>query len=209
MSGSRPRWAPLAAFALAGVMLGAVAAFAVRDRPSSDPGSAEASSPAVTVAPSLSALRTPAPTPKLEPTQEATGPLTSAPTPTKATSLAAFRRHVVGAIDEGDARLQSLRIAARAFDIPSVRSDSAALSAWAAEESSWLDRHPPKACYAEVHRTYASAIDAFGQASEITERFAKAFPFADYDELQRALDLANAGAASLGDAARLLQEVDC
>ncbi len=52
-------------------------------------------------------------------------------------------------------------------------------------------------------------MDDFGQAAAITERFAEDFPFADYDDLQRAIDLANRGAASMEEAGRLVQEVDC
>jgi hypothetical protein len=151
----------------------------------------------------------PAPTSDPDATPAATDPPAPPPTERPTTSLAAFGEHVGGAIKEGAALLETLRGAAQAFDIGTVRSSSAALSAWAAEESAWLDAHPPRRCYRNVHTEYSSAIDDFGEAAAITERFAKDFPFADFDELQRAIDLANRGAASMEDAGRLVQEVDC
>ncbi len=105
--------------------------------------------------------------------------------------------------------LQSLRHAAQAFDVPTVRSDAAALAAWAEAESAWLDAHPPKACYAKVHAAYGSAIDDFAQAASITEQFAADFPFADFDSLQQALDLAESGSASMQSAVDLLPAVRC
>ena len=95
------------------------------------------------------------------------------------------------------------------MDVNAVRAAAAALSGWAATESAWLDRHPPARCYAEVHHTYAGAIDDFAEAAAITERFAKAFPLADYDSLQRAQDLAGSGAASMQGAVDQLSSVRC
>ena len=111
--------------------------------------------------------------------------------------MAAFGRHVDAAVKEGADLLESLRRSGEAFDITAVRTDAAALRTWSAAESDWLAAHPPEACYAHVHGTYASAIEDFGEAAAITERFAEAFPFADFDEVQRALDLAGWGAASM------------
>ena len=206
--GSRRLWTRLAGFALAGVLLGAVAAFVVRDRPSSDPGQAGAT-PTVTELASTADRSRLAPTAQPEPTRAAAAPPTPEPTERQTTSLAAFGEHVGAAIKEGAALLETLRGAAQAFDIGTVRSSSAALSAWATEESAWLDEHPPRRCYRSVHAEYASAIDDFGEAAAITERFADDFPFADFDDLQRAIDLANRGAASMEEAGRLVQEVDC
>jgi hypothetical protein len=198
----------LAGFALAGVLLGAVAAFLVRDRPSSDADQAGVT-PAITVPAASLEPTAPSPTAPPAPTREPAGAPTPEPTERQTTSLAAFGEHVAGAIKEGAELLETLRGAAQAFDIGTVRSSSAALSAWAAQESAWLDEHPPRRCYRSVHSEYASAIDDFGEAAAITERFAKDFPFADFDELQRAIDLANRGAASMEEAGRLVQTVDC
>jgi hypothetical protein len=204
---SRPRpWRLLAGFAIAGVLLGAVAAFVVRDRSPSDPDEPRPTS-AVTEVAGVTELPSLAPTGDPEPTEVPTRPVTPTERPT--TSLAAFGEHVTGAIREGAAFLEDLRAAAQAFDIGAVRSSSGALSAWASAESRWLEDHPPRRCYRGVHAEYASAIDAFGEAAAITERFAKDFPLADFDELQRAIELANTGAASMEEAGRLISEVDC
>lgn len=187
---------------LAGASLGALAAFVVRDRSQSDSGLAASTSPA-------SATEAPAPSVEPRPTSGPTERPTSAPADPSATSLAAFGRHVDAAVKEGAELLESLRRSGEAFDITAVRTDAAALSTWSAAESDWLATHPPEGCYAHVHGTYASAIEDFGEAAAITERFAEAFPFADFDEVQRALDLAGSGAASMQEAARLIQEVRC
>ncbi len=125
------------------------------------------------------------------------------------TSLATFVRHVGRAIKQGETLLTPLREAAQALDVKAVRADAAALSGWAATESTWLDRHPPERCYADVHRAYGSAIDDFAEAAAITEQFAKDFPFADYDALQRAQDLAASGSASMQGAVDRLPAVRC
>lgn len=208
MARSRRPWRIFAAFALAGVLLGAVAAYVVRDRSPSDPG-LTAGEPTITQGTSTPQNPTTAPIPEPDTTQTATEPPAPAPTGQRTTSLAAFGEHVAGAIEDGAALLEALRGAAQAFDIGTVRSSSAALSAWAAEESAWLDEHPPRRCYRKVHIEYSSAIDDFGRAAAITERFARDFPFADFDDLQRAIDLANRGAASMEDAGRLVQETGC
>ena len=83
------------------------------------------------------------------------------------------------------------------------------ISDWAETERTWLDRHPPRACYAAVQETYAGAIDDFAEAAAITEKFAEDFPFADYDALQRALDLAGSGSASMQGAVDQLSGVRC
>ncbi|MET1232983.1 MAG: hypothetical protein ABWY52_09060 [Candidatus Limnocylindrales bacterium] len=197
------------AFVIAGASLGALAAFAVRDRSSSDPGLAASMPPSGTLAPlPTSAVGTaPATEPGLTP--EPTGRPTSAPADPSTTSLAAFGQHVSAAVKEGADLLQALRRSAQAFDIKTVRTDAAALGAWSAEEADWLAGHPAEACYAEVHAEYARAIEDFGRAARITERFAEAFPFADFDELQRAIDLGESGSVSLQEAARLVQQVRC
>ena len=211
MSGSRTFWTRLAAFALAGVLLGVLASFLVRGR--GDPGLDQADAPT-----SSATLALPVPTSDRPTGAQATpSSATLAPTarPTDAatsrpkTSLAAFTRHVSAAMKDGGALLQSLRDAAEAFDIATVRSDAATLAAWAGAESDWLDAHPPRACYAKVHSTYGSAIDDFAQAASITEQFAADFPFADFDSLQPALDLAQSGATSMQSAVDMLPVVRC
>ena len=102
-----------------------------------------------------------------------------------------------------------LQQAAQAFDIKATKRAATAISEWAATERSWLDRHPPRACYAEVHAAYGSGVDDFGQAAEITEQFAKDFPFADYDSLQRAADLATSGSGAMQSVVDQLSSVRC
>ena len=207
MDATRRPWAWLAVLALVVLVLLVGVAAVLRARSSAD---------APATSPSQSADATAPPTadvaiePTTEPTAAPTPGGTAAPTArAKRTSLAAFARHVQSAVEDGAALLVSLRAAAQAFDIPIVRADAAAVSAWAGAESDWLDDHPPKACYADVHSEYGRAVEDFAQAAEITERFATDFPFADFDDLQRALDLANSGAASMQEAADLLQSVRC
>ena len=208
MAGRRP-WPMLAGFALVGVLLGALAAFVVRDRPGADSANASAA----TLAP-VEATRTPAVPETVaptggRPTEQAAGSPTAAPAGGQRTSLAAFGKHVSAAIKKGSTRLESLRTAAQALDIPAVRQDAAALQAWAQAESDWLDVHPPRACYAAVHDAYGRAIDDFAQAATITEQFAADFPFADFDSLQQALDLAESGSRSMQSAVDLLPGVSC
>jgi hypothetical protein len=209
MARGRRRWAWIAALVLVGASLGALAALAVRDRSSPDPGLATSTSPAATLAPLPTSATRPAPSTPPDPTQKPTGRPTSAPADPSTTSLAAFGRHVSAAVTEGAGLLEALRRSAQAFDISAVRGDAAALSAWSASESDWLAAHPAEACYANVHDEYGRAIEDFGRAARITERFAEAFPFADFDELQRAIDLGESGSASLQEAARLVEEVRC
>ena len=210
MAGRRRLWPTLAAFALVGVLLGALAAFFVRDRS----GDVVATATATATAAVPEATTRPRATPGVTvPVQaQPTDPSRASPTTAaegKATSLATFGKHVSAAIKKGSSRLESLRTAAQAFDIPAVRSDAAALAAWAEAESAWLDAHPPKACYAKVHAAYGSAIDDFEEAATITEQFAADFPFADFDSLQQALDLAESGSASMQSAVDLLPAVRC
>jgi hypothetical protein len=212
MSSSRRLWPTLAAFALVGVLLGGLAALLLRD--GSEP---ETAAPTATSTLAEASPEPPVPSVTLpaeagstaattaRPTDAPTGPPGGRPT----TSLAAFGKHVTAAIKVGATYLESLRSAAQAFDIPAVRKDAAALRAWAAAESDWLDSHPPKTCYADVHRAYESAIDDFGQAATITVQFADDFPFADFDSLQQALDLAESGSASMQAAVDLVNEVSC
>lgn len=210
MTGSRRFWTRLAAFALAGVFLGALAAFLVRQGGAAGPDEADAPTSSATLAALATDRSTSAPptqpsareTPTAQPTEPAA---TAAPN----TSLATFVRHVGRAIKQGETLLTPLREAAQALDVKAVRASAAALSGWAATESAWLDRHPPASCYADVHRAYASAIDEFAEAAAITEQFAKDFPFADYDALQRAQDLAQSGSASMQDAVDRLAAVRC
>jgi hypothetical protein len=213
MSGSRRLWPTLAAFALVGVLLGGLAAFLVRDR--SDAGTAAVPTATSMVAAATGGSPAPFSSPSAGPvaTGQATAPLndaaTAAPAGRATTSLAAFGKHVTAAIKKGGASLESLRSAAQAFDIPAVRKDAVALQAWAAAETEWLDTHPPRACYADVHRAYASAIEDFHQAAAITVTFAEGFPFADFDSLQQALDLAESGSASMQAALDLVKGVSC
>jgi hypothetical protein len=210
VTGSRRFWTRLAAFALAGVLLGALAAFLVRERGDSGPGEADApTSPATLAAP---ATDRPTSAPPTQPS--ASDPPTAQPTELAATAaptftLATFVRHVGRAIKQGETLLTPLREAAQALDLKAVRADAAALSGWAATESAWLDRHPPVPCYADLHHAYGSAIDDFAEAAAITEQFAKDFPFADYDALQRAQDLAQSGSASMQGAVDRLAAVRC
>ena len=209
MTGSRTFWTRLAVFALAGVLLGAMAAFLVRDRGASDPATADAPTSSATLAAAATAGPTLAPTTEPSATEAPTARPTDAGASRPKTSLAAFTRHVSAAMEDGGSLLQSLRQAAQAFDVATVRSDAAALAAWAGEESDWLDTHPPRACYAKVHKAYGSAIDDFAQAASITEQFAADFPFADFDSLQQALDLAESGSRSMQSAVDLLPGVSC
>ena len=209
---ARPRrlWTRLAVFALIGVLLGGVAALAVRER-DDDAGQAAAASATVTaiVPTSGSATRSAAVTPGPSPESSAEPAAEPSAAGSKRTSLAAFVKHVSTAIKDGQALIEPLQQAAQAFDIKATKRAAADISDWAETERSWLDGHPPRACYAAVHAEYGSGVDDFGQAAKITKRFADAFPFADYDDLQRAVDLATSGSASMEDAGRLLQQVDC
>jgi len=206
MARRRRLWPWLLGFAIVGVLLGAMAAAVARDR-ASHVGQPTAR-PAVILTP---AARTPTPDLAAGATVSPTAAQSSEPaaTPAPNTSLATFVRHVGRAIEQGEALLTPLQEAAQALDVKAVRAAAAALSGWAATESAWLDRHPPARCYAEVHREYGGAIDDFAEAAAITEQFAKDFPFADYDSLQRAQDLAGSGSASMQKAVDRLSGVHC
>jgi hypothetical protein len=118
-------------------------------------------------------------------------------------------KHVSAAIKDGQALLPPLQQAGQAFDIKATKRSASAISDWAETERTWLDRHPPRACYAALQETYAGAIDDFAEAAAITEKFAKDFPFADSDALQRAQDLAGSGSASMQGAVDQLPGVRC
>jgi hypothetical protein len=207
MDSTRRPLAWLAALSLIVVLLVVGIAAVLRGADSADGPAGSPSPAAVDETPTLGS----SPEPTIEPTTVSTPSATGEPTapPAGRTSLAAFARHVRRAVQDGAALLGSLREAAQAFDIPSVRDDAHALSAWAGAESAWLGKHPPKACYADAHAGYASAIEDFAAAAAITERFATDFPLADFDALQRALDLANSGSASMQVASDLVKAVRC
>jgi hypothetical protein len=207
MDSTRRPWAWLAALSLIVVLLVVGIAAVLRGADAADGPAGSPSPAAVDETPTLGS----SPEPTIEPTTVSTPGATGeqAAPPTRRTSLAAFARHVRRAVEDGAALLDSLRQAAQAFDIPTVRDDAHALSAWAGAESAWLRKHPPEPCYADAHAGYASAIKDFAEAAAITERFARDFPFADFDELQHALDLANSGSASMQAASDLLKAVHC
>ena len=207
MARRRRLWTLLIGCAVVGGLLGAMAAAMARDRASND-GEATAR-PAIVLSPPA---RSPTPRPAVAATVAPTDAQPTEPPPATAeanTPLATFLRHVGRAIKQGESLLTPLQKAAQALDVKAVRTSAAALSSWAATESAWLDHHPPASCYADVHHTYASAIDDFAQAATITEQFAKAFPFADYGALQRAQGLAESGSASMQGAVDRLSAVRC
>jgi hypothetical protein len=209
MNATRRPWAWLAVFALVVVLLLVGVAAVLRARSSAE-APAASGSPSADAGAAARSTAGAVTEPAIEPTAAPTaGPTGEPAAPARRTSLAAFARHVRRAVEDGGALLVSLREAAQAFDIPTVRSEAAAVSAWADVESGWLDDHPPRACYADVHTEYRSAIDDFAEAAEITERFATDFPFADFEALERALDLANSGAASMQAASDLIASVRC
>jgi hypothetical protein len=208
MDSTRRPWAWLAALSLIVVLLVVGIAAVLRGADSADgPAGSPSPSAAVDETPTLGST----PEPTIEPTTVSTPGGTAEPTapPAGRTSLAAFARHVRRAVEDGAALLESLREAAQAFDIPTVRDDAHGLAAWATDESAWLRKHPPEACYGDAHAGYASAIEDFAEAAAITERFATDFPLADFDALQQALDLANSGSASMQAASDLLKAVRC
>jgi hypothetical protein len=209
---TRRRWLWLVGLIVVGALLGAVAAGIARQgresaTASATPASVVAGStsgarPTTTAASSASpSAEVPAPT--AEPAQPTTAPASGR------TSFAAFGRHVERAGERGTALLGELRVAAEALDVPAVGTASAKLGDWAATESAWLDDHPPRRCYADVHAGYGDALAEFGQAAGIMERFAADFPFADYDSIQEALDLAESGSTKLQAAGQLVPGVRC
>ncbi len=207
MAARRRIWIWLIGFAIVGILLVAMAAAVVRDRashivePTARPAVVLTPAPRSPVPPTATSEPSPGRSP--EPTAEPSG---DGP---KRTSLATFVKHVSAAIEDGQALLEPLQQAAQAFDIKATKRSASAISDWADTERSWLDRHPPRACYAAVHAEYGSGVDDFGQAAKITKRFADAFPFADFEDLQRAMDRANAGATSMQEASDLLKSVSC
>lgn len=212
MASRRRPWIWLIGFAIVGILLGAMAAAVARDR-ASHAGEPTAR-PAVVLTPAAPteatrSLAPPTVTSELSPEPSAKPTAETGAAGSSRTSLAAFVKHVSAATKAGEALLEPLQQAAEALDIKATKRAASAISDWAETERSWLDRHPPRACYAAVHAEYGSGVDDFGQAAKITKRFADAFPFADFDDLQRAMDRANAGATSMQEASDLLKSVSC
>ena len=148
MAGGRRRSTWVAAFVLAGAVLGALAAFVVRESTPLAPAArhrADGVSPAL--ARSRRAARPPA---EPRPTLGRPNDRPRRRPIRRRTSLAAFGRHVDAAIKDGADLLASLRRSGEAFDITAIER-SQRRSDWAEHRVELAGRHPPGACYAHVH----------------------------------------------------------
>ena len=147
MTGSRGFWTRIAAFALVGVLLGALAAFLVRGGGDSGPGEADAPASSAT----LAAIATdhPSSAPPTQPSASEAPTAQPAAEPTaagsKRTSLAAFVKHVSAAIKDGQALIEPLQQAAQAFDIKATKRCSVGHLRLGADRTV-LARPPPAAC---------------------------------------------------------------
>jgi hypothetical protein len=181
-------------------------------------------SPAVTAAPSASALAAATPTPALAEPSPSPTIATDAPTPTQTDdptgepdsptdprlAYAEFLLRLAAARADVQDLNAALVVAAENGDTTTVRATAVDILQFADRERDWLLTHPPAACYADAHDAAGAMLEAYATVAE------RAIDWADADTGLETLDalaevLTAAGEArvALDDLAQELEAATC